>query len=380
MNGDYAVTRSSVAAPTHGDLPRALTYTSSRTPGVSVNQAMGVGAVYRCIELLYTAGSSMDIQAVRRDGRALGTQPSVVRRPNQYESRRVTFGKTIASMAAYGECFYLLDRDDFGQIPAQIKVAPMSHITVKHDAWTDTTSYEIRTPDGRIRELRPFEIHHLKLMSMPGFPHGLGPIQVARSSVQGALDLEDYAGNWFGQTEVPEGILSSPDDMGADKAKRYSEMWTQARANGRTAVLGNGLKYQPIMIDPVDAQFIENRKMSVVEIARMFGVPATMLDAPSGDSATYSNQRDKNQVLLDFGLRRYLDEIEDALSEFLPLGTLARFQTDSLLRLNPAEQANVDQILINTKQRTVNELRERDGLMPLEIEQTQPAIEGEPNG
>lgn len=370
VNGTYAVTRSA-AAPSYSDLPRSFRASHGKT-GVSVNEALGIGAAYRCVELLYTIGSSLDIDAIKVN-RPLRFQPTLVTKPNLRESRSTTVGKTIAAMATQGEAFWYHPREAPGIVPAQITVLPPHHVRVLYDSNTDECAYERWTTDGFVRV--PFwEISHLRLLTIPGYPHGIGPIQSARAAFQGALDLETYAGEWFNTTEIPEGVLSSDEDLSRDQAKRNAEMWAESRKEGRTAVLGKGLRYLPFLIKPEDAQFVENRKLSVVEVARLFGVPATLLDAPSGDSAVYSNQEQKNQVLLDYGLRRYLDEIEDTFSDLLPSGTTARFRTGELLRLNAKEQAAVDQIHIATGLRSVNEIRERDGLLPIDSTPA-PAIE-----
>jgi HK97 family phage portal protein len=345
------------AAPTLTDIgPRAMS--RGRPDYASGTNALAVAAVYRCASILTTLASSLDIVAMRV-GRPLINQPSLVRRPNLDEPRRVTIQTTVAAMALYGECVWLTPRSSFAETPAQITIPLLSDIHMTCDnrrrpVYEDTTHV-----------LRPYEYQHLKLFRIPGALHGLGPIQAARMAVQGAGDLEEYAGQWFGENEIPEGILTTDQHLSQTQAQSTADMWREQRAQNKTAVMGNGVKYTPLLLNPADAMFVDVHKLRTVQVAMLMGVPATMLDAPSADSAVYANQSQKNQQLLDLTLRCYLGEIEGAWGELLPLGTTARFSTSELLRLNEKERAETNEILIRSGQRTANECRADDGLDPI---------------
>lgn len=347
----------SVPSPTYADVPRA--FTGNRRPDyVAGTNALGIAAVYRCASILTTLASSLNILAMRT-GRPLINQPSLIRKPNLDEPRRVTIQTTIASMALYGECIWLTPRSSFSEQPAQITIPLLSDIHITQDS-RRRPIYEDAT-----HILKPYEFQHLKLFRIPGALHGLGPIQAARNVLQGAGDLEDFAGQWFGDNEVPEGMLTTDQHLSPVQAQTYATTWREQRGQNKTAVMGGGLKYTPLLLNPADALFVEVSKLRTVQVSFLFGVPATMLDAPSADSAVYANQTQKNQQLLDLTLRCYLDEVEDAWGEILPLGTSARFSTSELLRLDEKARAETNEILIRSGQRTADECRAIDGLDPL---------------
>jgi HK97 family phage portal protein len=345
------------AQPTYSDMPRSFNRAATR---LEVTDALGLASVYRCVSILATLCSSLDVIATRAiPAQPLVEQPAIVRRPNLYVPRRVFIYQTVSSLALMGEAFWWAKgRTSDVDTPLQLEVVHPSRVKV--DINNGRPVYQIDSKD-----VPDYQVKHLKLMHIVGEPRGWGPIQAARNSISSALEIDDYAGNWYSRTEIPEGLLKSTEDISPDQAKKYSSMWSQARKENRTAVLGKNLSYEPYALKPEDAMWIQAQNLKTVHVAQMYGVPATILDVPSGDSATYSNQQDKVQTLLDFTLRNYLDEIEDAWGEFLPRGTSVRFLTDELLRLNERERAETDAILINTKLRSVDELRERDGLIPL---------------
>jgi phage portal protein BeeE len=63
---------------------------------------------------------------------------------------------------------------------------------------------------------------------------------------------------------------------------------------------------------------VEARREMAAEIGRYFGVPTRILNAPAGDSETYSNVENDRDLLLRYTLRGYMGPIEDAISERLP--------------------------------------------------------------
>ncbi len=50
----------------------------------------------------------------------------------------------------------------------------------------------------------------------------------------------------------------------------------------RSTVLPNGIKMEKLSLSPEEAQYLETRKFSAEEIARIFGVPASMIGAKDG--------------------------------------------------------------------------------------------------
>jgi phage portal protein BeeE len=47
-----------------------------------------------------------------------------------------------------------------------------------------------------------------------------------------------------------------------------------------------------------DSQFLQQRELSAREVARIFRVPAHLIDAAPGDSLTYSNTLEQNRYFV----------------------------------------------------------------------------------
>lgn len=116
--------------------------------------------------------------------------------------------------------------------------------------------------------------------------------------------------------------------------------WATARQglNGGVAFTNKYVEAKPMGAH--DAQLlVEGRNADAVDIARAGSVPAAMLDATSaGASLTYETTEGRNQQLLDYGAKLYMDAIAARLSmdDVVPRGHRIAFDTTQLTSLTPA--------------------------------------------
>ena len=112
------------------------------------------------------------------------------------------------------------------------------------------------------------------------------------------------------------------------------------------------------MLKPADAQWLEVQQFGVTGIARLFGIPATlMLAAIEGTSMTYTNVEQEWIGYVRFTLMTYLREIEDAFSAVLPTGQTARFNVEGLLRTDTKTRYEAHEIAIRAGFMSPDEVR-----------------------
>ncbi len=192
---------------------------------------------------------------------------------------------------------------------------------------------------------------------------GLAPIEAARADVSAALDLRDYAKNWFSSAGVPTGILKTAQSLNLEQAEAVTANWHNKQQNRQVAVLGNGFDYQPIALSPREALFTDIVEQNIVAIARLFGIPARMLiSSIPGGSDTYSNVQDEAKVFYQTTLSAYTDAISDALSNCLPRGTRVEFDWQHLFRADVAARYSYYATGIAAGFLTIEEVREKEGL------------------
>jgi HK97 family phage portal protein len=129
-------------------------------------------------------------------------------------------------------------------------------------------------------------------------------------------------------------------------------------------VLGHGLKYEPIMLRPSDAQWVEAQNLGILDVARIFGLPPEYLAAAvDGTAMTYSNlEMIDAQFLRTTLFPTYLRKIENALTTALPRGQRARFRTSDLLRPDAKTRAEIDAIYLPLGVYDRREVRAREGI------------------
>ena len=94
------------------------------------------------------------------------------------------------------------------------------------------------------------------------------------------------------------GILSTKEHMSAREQMKQAQMtwereYTGSRNAHKVAILGGGFQYQPLSVPLEQLQFLQMKKYSTEEIARMYQVPPAMIGMES--NTAYSNY--EQQVL-----------------------------------------------------------------------------------
>ena len=332
---------------------------------VSMDTALTLGAVYRCVNIIATSISQCPIGVYRNDVQPLPI-PSFIQRPTLGKTQRQFLYQTATALALEGNAYWLITRK--GDAVVNIEVLPVGQVGVEKLA-DNTVRYSY---NGNY--LDTANLAHLKLCDIAGRTTGLGVIQSARKDIQNALDVRDYAIEFFTDGAVPSGILSTDQHLNADQAEALRTRFVETNQKNTPAVLSNGLEYQQLKLSPKDLQWLESRVFSIQDVARLFGIPATFLLANSGDSQTYANLETVNRAFVNFTLMTYFGVIEDALSALLPIDTVAKFDLDNFLRGDTVSRYNAYESGIRAGWLTRNEVRQFEGLTEL------PPLENIQNG
>lgn len=329
-------------------------------------------SVYRAIDIITSAVAQLPLRVERHGVEVPASEiPDIIKAPSLSFTRSDFLEQIALSLALTGNAYILAKR--IGGKIVELVVLNPHEVLPTQDETSGVITYSYRG-----RDYSQADIQHLKFMVLPGSLKGLGAIQAARAEIQGAINLRDYAAQWFNGTGQPSGILSTDQALTAEDAKQIRDTWNNidpatgkplpATANpSNIKVTGKGVKYEPIVLNPRDAQFIESRNFNTLEIARLFGIPATlMLTSTEGSSMTYSNIEQDWIGFVRFTLTKYLRKIEEALTTFTPRGQTVRFQISALLRSDTLTRYQAHQIALSAGFMTLNEVRAIESLPPLE--------------
>lgn len=326
----------------------------------SEDQAVGLSTIFRAIEIISNSMIQLPIM-VERNGEKLPRNlvPGFIKDPWLGHSRSDFIEYLTNSLVLNGNAFFRVFRSDSGKIINLVPLPP-SLVSVESDEMgSDTYSYNGERFSQR-------EIKHIYVKRLPGRSRGIGPIQAARLEISGHIRTARYGARYFDDNALPIGVLTSEQALTADDSARAKDAWYSSDNLSSVRVLGKGLKFQALEISPKDAQFIESQQFSVVQVARLFGVPSSlMLATLDGNSQTYSNVEQDWIGYVRFTLMGYVKKIEESLTELVPYGQKVKFNLDGLLRSDTKTRYASYEIGISNRFLTVNEARALEGMEPL---------------
>ena len=128
--------------------------------------------------------------------------------------------------------------------------------------------------------------------------------------------------------------------------------------------------WQSLGISHEDSQFIDSRRFTTEEVARLFGVPPHMIGGPTTGSMTYANAESRALDFVKFTLGPWLARIESALN-FACISPLERRQMyaeylpDALLATDTAGRYAAYKTGLEAGFLTLDEVRRKENLPAL---------------
>lgn len=323
-----------------------------------------IPAVYRSVQLITDIVAALPMESIGADGLAHPINSDLLTQPNPLEIYNSTLRKIVASLLLRGEAYLRpVTFSNTGQIRS-VQVLNPDEVTV---SWDSLQMYPVYS--WRNRTLRRLEeIYPISMNLWPGRLKGIGPIEAARLMYSGIRSEANMARRIFEDEATPTGLLKVARALTKPEADQVRDDWeTSHGGRKRPAVLSGGVEFEQITINPVDAQFIEQRNFSVQEVARMFGLDGWFLNVESGSSLTYTTTEGLfRQLLTTLISPTYLEPIEQTFSLLLPQGERARFNTDEVLRADLEARYRSYEIGLRAGFLTPDDVRQSERLPRLE--------------
>jgi len=296
----------------------------------------------------------------------------IFRRPNNYETFSQYILNCVAQMLFDGESFSLATRDEAGNV---IRLDRMeSNSCVPHISEGELFYAVGNNPfiDEDPKYMVPGrDVLHLRFLC-PRHPLiGESPIKAAALSAGVNVALSRSQAAFFTNMSRPSGIITTGTDQLLNKEQMASlrEAWqkqSQRMNQGQVPILSGNLKFQPMGITSQDAQMAEAQRLSIEDIARVFGVPLPVIGDMS--NSTLSNAETLVQMWLSISLGSLLENLEQSFTnlfnlpaeEKVELDVTGLLRTDFLSRVDGLSRAVMGGIY------TVNEARGRENLGPVE--------------
>lgn len=273
----------------------------------SAAYARKLSAVDRCIEIISDSMSKLPHYAFDRNTRERIDHPALQLlniRPNEAHTPSIRKKLLETSRLEGGNSYDWIIRDPRSFQPVELIPLPWHLVT----PWRKTDGsiwYTVTNPyTGEPMVLPSVDICHYKGPSRDGI-NGISVLRRANEVIAEARAAQDYNRAFYESGGQPSGVLKTESDLGGfvddplnpgekiNKKEILRREWEKVHAgpknSHRTAILDFGLDYKPIASTNKDAQFLENKEMSIRDIARFFGVPLYKLQ--EGKQAYSSNEQ-----------------------------------------------------------------------------------------
>jgi HK97 family phage portal protein len=346
--------------------------------GVSVTEkrAYGLTAYLRAIGLMSGTMASLPLKVYRNGTRERVTQRTVLDTPNPRQTPFEFWQTTIANACGWGNGYARKVRNGADIVVEIWPVHPTS-VQVKPTRPTadrpDGLEFAVVQDDGSTKTLSSWEILRIPFLAPDGI-EGLSPLRAARETLGVGIATEEHAASFYANGTHLSGLLKTKDakdEVASNRLKaRWKEMHTGLRNAHDIAVLDNDADFQSISVSPADAQLLESRKFTTVEVARMFGIPPHMLGDVERSTSWGTGIEQQAIGFVVYTLRPWLTAIEQRVTrEVLPGGWTAgswyaEFALEGLLRGDSAARAAFYAQMIQWGVFNRNECRVMENLTP----------------
>lgn len=346
--------------------------------GVDINEqtALSCMAVYAAVRLLSETIGSLPGHIMRQT--EMGKEKALTHslyaliheQPNPEQTAMEWREIAMCHLLLRGNHYSEKQLDQAGRLVALWPIHP-DRVTIERPGANAPLLYRITMPGGGTVTLGPDRMLHLRGLGSNGVT-GFSPIAVARQALGLAVAAQEYGARLFKNDTRPGGVLEHPQKLSEPAYNRLRasiEEQHQGFSNAhRMMILEEGMKWSQVGINPDDAQFLESRKFSVTEVARMYNVPPHFLR--DLERATFSNIEQQAIEFVVYSLRPWVVRFEQRLKvELLSpqdrVTHFVKFNVDGLLRGDIKTRFDAYQVAKQNGWMNADEIRELEDLNPL---------------
>lgn len=336
--------------------------------GYASSKALQLSTVYRCVEVISDSIAQLPLEPYKIDSDGYKikftshpTYRLLNAEPNPRMSKFIFIKTMVVSMLLKGNAYAYVERDNNGNATA-LHYIPADNVTIiKPQTIKDSVAYNVT---GFSNVVEDCNMIHLINFTYDGIT-GISTLDNARRTLGLATDAEGHCEGFFKGGANLAGVLKVQSTLTTKQKNDLKTSW-QSAFNAQTgtpngvAVLEGNMEFQPITVNPADAQLLETRQFNVVDICRFFGVsPVKAFDL---SKSSYSTVEATELAFLTDTLSPLIEKIEEEFERKLYKPSEkdsidVRFNTSALLRADKQSLANYYNTLFNIGAISVNEIR-----------------------
>lgn len=344
----------------------------------SPDSAMAIASVYRCVDILSGTIASLEVQHLKKTGRIFAFDEDsklnilFAGQANERQNFFTLLQHAMIRLLLSGNAYILPRLTARGELKDLIL---LSDGAVAYDQ--QSNRYQVTDYVWGISGVfTADEIIHLKNKSLDGGYTGVSTIRYATSSLSLSANADKQTNDGLLSGNQKSGFLVGGNELqglGAldqDVADKVADRVNREIAEGRRIIrLSGSMQFIESSMSNSDAQLLEVRKYSVLDVCRFFGVHPYMVFA---DQSTNYKEAENSQInFLNQTLRPFLRQIEQEFStKLIPRGKRTteriRFDLSGLFATDLRTRADYVKSSVEAGVMTPNEGRIFENREPLE--------------
>jgi len=269
-----------------------------------------------------------------------------------------------------GNAYWYIIKNPATGIPCQIWPLYSQWVKIKVDANRFISHYLYGVgSDTQKSRYEPEDIVHFKMPNPMNLWYGMGPLQA--SLLQAGLNVSyDEFNKYMLDNNLVMPFYLQTDTILTEQQIRLMRSGLEREhkginRTGRFGIFHSGMKPVPITTNPKDFEFVAGSELTLKKLARAFDVPWSVL---STDNVNLANAKAGYRQWMQSGILPRLKRIEQKINErIMPMFDETLFVAFD----NPVPEDNEfnlkrHEMYVKNKIMTVNEIRESEGLEPVE--------------
>lgn len=316
--------------------------------GVNSESSMRLSAVYGSRRIInYTIASLPAAVLVKRqaaNGRSTRSpyrpEPVWLTQPNPEQTWPEFCAQMSDSLLSDGNLFLDISNKTRGGVPGALYVVDPESVIVARNQETKELFY--LGANGQLIDKKT--IVHGRALTLAGQDRGLSPIAMAREEIGIGRAAQKHSATFFVNGATVSATLEFPDSMTEQQVKDavqvFRDTYSGANKAHKVAAIAGGT-YKPMAVNQKDAQFLESRNFTVVDIGtRIYGIPPHRLGAML-DTPQFGNSIEQyNWAFVQDAVIPWVTIIEALFKRYVvPSGSYFHMELNGLLRGDAASRA-----------------------------------------
>jgi HK97 family phage portal protein len=164
--------------------------------------------------------------------------------------------------------------------PQYVRIVPGTDALIKEYIYQPAHS-------GRIFSLDAEQVIRARYFNPLSRLYGQGSLTAAGQSILAEEQAASYQVQLFKNRGRMDGVLTTEQTLNKQSAEVIQMLWRKGQRmlteNFGTIILGSGMKWAPIQMNPKDSEYLNSRKLSREDILACIGVPPAVAGLESGD-------------------------------------------------------------------------------------------------